>query len=588
MSFALYGNGVSRGVTIGRVLCIDDAHDDITHSQVGLPERGSESERLRSAFETVREDFQHLRLHVPSKAPNELRAILEVHMMLLDDPALVDAAIGLIEARGMNAEWALVETADLLAEQFDRMDDPYLRERKHDVLQVVARVRKALAGHRRVTAPPLDDLPPIVIARDVAPADMIEYRHMAEGQQRAAGFVTEAGGQTSHTAILARSMGVPAVVGVRGVLDRLVDGDLIVIDGEAGVIVVQPDRQVLDWYRARVLRQSDEKAALGALRSRACVTVDGRTIELHANIELPEDAIAAMNVNASGVGLFRSEFLFLDRDDLPDEEEQFDAYRRAVSAMAGRPVTIRTIDVGSDKMLRVPDRRMEGTENPALGLRAIRYSLAEPKMFRAQLRAILRAAVYGPVRILLPMISSVREVEAALEQIARARAELTQRGLPVPDDVPVGGMIEIPAAAIALRAFTQTLDFLSIGTNDLIQYTLAIDRADATVADYYDPLHPAVLALIAHTIEEGERAGLSVSVCGEMAGDPALAPLLLGMGLRNFSMHPAQIPYVKQALLAARHDDARQLAEAVLAETDSRVIRNLLAAARPAALRAAA
>ncbi|WP_051378759.1 phosphoenolpyruvate--protein phosphotransferase [Derxia gummosa] len=588
MTFALYGNGVSRGVTIGRVLCIDDAHDDITHSPVSSAERGAEAERLRSAFETVREDFQHLRLHVPSKAPNELRAILEVHMMLLDDPALIDAAVGLIETRGMNAEWALVETADLLAEQFDRMDDPYLRERKHDVLQVVARVRKALAGHRRITAPPLDDLPPIVIARDVAPADMIEYRHMAEGAQKAAGFITEAGGQTSHTAILARSMGVPAVVGVRGALDRLVDGDLIVIDGEQGVIVVQPDRQVLDWYRARVLRQSDEKAALGALRSRACVTIDGRLIELHANIELPEDAIAAINVNASGVGLFRSEFLFLDRDELPDEDEQFDAYRRAVSAMGGRPVTIRTIDIGADKMLRVPDKRMDGTENPALGLRAIRYSLAEPKMFRAQLRAILRAAVYGPVRILLPMISSVREVEAAREQIVRARAELTQRGQPVPDDVPVGGMIEIPAAAVALRAFTPVLDFLSIGTNDLIQYTLAIDRADATVADYYDPLHPAVLALIARTIEEGERAGVSVSVCGEMAGDPLLAPLLLGMGLRNFSMHPAQIPYVKQALLACRHDEARQLADAVLAENDSRVIRSLLAAARPAALRAAA
>jgi len=588
MSFALYGNGVSRGVTIGRVLCLDDDHDDITHSQVALEERGAEAERLRGAFETVREDFQHLRLHVPSKAPNELRAILEVHMMLLDDPALVDAAVGLIETRGMNAEWALVETADLLAEQFDRMDDPYLRERKHDVLQVVARVRKALAGHRRVTAPPLDDLPPIVIARDVAPADMIEYRHVAEGQARAAGFVTEAGGQTSHTAILARSMGVPAVVGVRGALDRLVDGDLIVIDGESGSVVVQPDRFVLDWYRARVLRQSDEKAALGALRSRVCTTIDGHTVGLFANIELPEDALAAVAVNASGVGLFRSEFLFLDRDDLPDEEEQFDAYRRAVATMAGRPVTIRTIDVGADKMLRNPDRRMENTENPALGLRAIRYSLAEPKMFRAQLRAILRAAVYGPVRILLPMISSVREVEGALEQLARARVELEKRGQPVPEDVQVGGMIEIPAAAIALHSFTGMLDFLSIGTNDLIQYTLAIDRADATVADYYDPLHPAVLSLIARTIEQGEAAGLDVSVCGEMAGDPLLAPLLLGMGLKSFSMHPAQIPYVKQALLATRYDDARQLATAALAETDSRVIRGLLAAARPAALRAAA
>ena len=577
MTFSLHGIGVSRGVAIGRAVCLDAWHQDVAHRSIPVLERGSEQDRFVRALNAVRSEFAHLKLHVPTGAPAELKALLDVHAMLLDDPLLTSQTLLLIAERGMNAEWALVETADELARQFDAMDDPYLRERKHDVLQVVTRVRKALSGAVAERRKVQGDVPRILVASDLSPADMLHLRHDDPEQAPIAAFCTEFGGRTSHTAILARSMDVPAVIGVDDAMARVVDDDWIIVDGNAGVIIVAPDETVLDYYRGRVQAQVGERAALATIHSRPSVTRDGRRIALLANIEMPEDAPMARAANAAGVGLFRSEFLFMNRNDLPGEDEQFEAYRTAVLAMEGAPVTIRTLDIGADKTLQTEEAREAPlTENPALGLRAIRYSLAEPQLFRTQLRAILRASAYGPVRLLIPMLSSAAEIDAALAHITAAMAELAEQGLAFNARLPIGGMIEVPAAALVVRAFTERLDFLSIGTNDLIQYTLAIDRADSTVAEMYDPLHPAVLQLIAHTIREGARAGKDVSVCGEMAGDAQLTLLLLGMGLTQFSMHPVQIPYVKSVLLDADFARAKRLADAVLAETDARVIRRLL------------
>lgn len=579
MSFVLHGIGVSRGIAIGRAVCLDAGHEDITHHTIPLFERGLEQDRFAEAVSAVRAEFDHLKRHVPAGAPPELRALLDVHAMILDDPALTSQTLSLIADRGMNAEWALADTADGLAAQFDAMDDPYLRERKHDVLQVVSRIRRSLAGgdlaaRRRARG----DGEQVLVATDLSPADMLQYRHDDPMRPPIAAFCTEFGGRTSHTAILARSMGVPAVVGIADALERIVDDDWIIVDGNAGVIVVAPDQFVLDHYRARVAAQARERAALASIAARPAITRDGRRVQLLANIEMPEDAALARAAHAEGVGLFRSEFLFMNRNELPSEEEQFNAYRAAILGMGGQPVTIRTLDVGADKTLQTEDAREDhAAENPALGLRAIRYSLSEPAMFRTQLRAMLRASAFGPLRILIPMLSSAAEIDAALAHIQQARAELAERGVAMADHIPIGGMIEVPAAALAVGAFTRRLDFLSIGTNDLIQYTLAIDRADSAVADLYEPMHPAVLMLIAQTIHAGRQAGCEVSVCGEMAGDAQLTELLLGMGLTQFSMHPVQIPYVKSAILDADADSAHALAQAVLAQSDAREIRTLLA-----------
>ncbi|MCC6658485.1 MAG: phosphoenolpyruvate--protein phosphotransferase, partial [Rhodocyclaceae bacterium] len=359
-------------------------------------------------------------------------------------------------------------------------------------------------------------------------------------------FVTDLGGATSHTAIVARSLAIPAVVGLHHARQLIREDDMLVVDGTRGVLIVDPDARVLEEYRLRKSALELERAKLKRLKKSRAATLDGEEIELAANIELPGDVAQAREAGAAGVGLFRTEFLFLNRDGMPDEEEQYAAYRSVAEAMEGGPVVIRTLDIGADKNLRGVER-LEA--NPALGQRAIRYCLAEPQLFLTQLRAILRASAHGRVRILVPMLAHAHEIEQTLALVGQAKEQLRGRGQAFDEGIEVGGMIEIPAAALALGVFLKQLDFLSIGTNDLIQYTLAIDRSDEAVAHLYDPLHPAVLRLIAHTIQAGHRAGLPVAVCGEMAGDPQLTRLLLGMGLRQFSMHPAQILEVKQEVL---------------------------------------
>ena len=571
MTFSIHGLPVARGIAIGRAVLVASSRVDVAHYFIDPSRVASEIDRVRAGRNAVVEELQRLQHSVAQMsakdAPHELSAILDVHLMLLQDEALTTGVKHWITERLYNAEWALTTQLEVIARQFDEMEDAYLRERKADLEQVVERILRYMKGVASPVAPPppsprrrtqqdllLDDtvdVPLVLVAHDLSPADMLQFK-----QSVFAGFVTDVGGKTSHTAIVARSMDIPAVVGARSASQLVRQDDWVIIDGDAGVMIVDPSPIILAEYGFKQRQGDLERERLSRLRHTPAMTLDEQRVELLANIEMPEDAAAALAAGAVGVGLFRSEFLFMGRQgDLPNEEEQYQAYLRAVEGMQGLPVTIRTVDVGADKPL---DAAVHDAAhlNPALGLRAIRWSLADPAMFRTQLRAVLRAAAHGKVKLLFPMLAHVSEITQTLAQVDLARAELDARGVAY-GPVQLGAMIEIPAAALMVRTFFKYFDFLSIGTNDLIQYTLAIDRADESVAHLYDPLHPAVLRLVADVIAEGHAQGKVVSVCGETAGDVSMTRLLLGLGLRSFSMHPAQILAVKQEVLRA---DTRKLA----------------------------
>jgi phosphotransferase system enzyme I (PtsI) len=567
MSFQLFGLPVSRGIAIGRAVLVASSRLDVAHYYVAAADVEAEIERLRSARDAVAAELAAMQRDLPIEAPAELSALLDVHLMLLHDDTLTGATKQWIRERHYNAEWALSAQLEVLARQFDEMEDEYLRERKADLEQVVERLLGVLARGEDGASPLASHVvspeqsgedPLVLVAGDISPADMLRFKGSVF-----LGFVTDVGGKTSHTAIVARSMDIPAVVGAREASRLIRQDDWVVIDGDAGVVIVDPSPAVIEEYRAVKRRRDLARAGLARLRHLPAVTLDGQRVELLANIEQPGDAAAALAAGAAGIGLFRSEFLFMNRDgELPGEDEQYEAYRIAVEAMHGRPVTIRTVDIGADKALdrmSANELRHEHALNPALGLRAIRWSLSEPAMFRQQLRAILRAAAHGKVRILIPMVAHLSEVRHTVEALARARQQLDDAGREY-GPVELGAMVEVPAATLMLPAFLRHFDFVSIGTNDLIQYTLAIDRADEAVAHLYNAWHPAVLQLIAQTIACANRLEKSVSVCGEMAGDPAFTELLLGMGLRSFSMHPSQIVTIKERILAA---DASRWAAAI-------------------------
>jgi phosphotransferase system enzyme I (PtsI) len=552
-SFTLHGIPVSRGISIGRAHLLTPAALDVKHYLVAEEQVEAEVKRLQEAITDVHRTLQELWTELPKDAPTELGAFIDVHVLILSDPMISEAPLDIIRTRHYNAEWALVTQIDELSAQFDEIEDEYLRERKQDIQQVAERVLKVLMG-TALDVPPgrtadEDEFQPqmIVVAHDISPADMLAFR-----DRSFVGFVTDVGGQNSHTAIVARSLDIPAAVGMSQASRLIEQDDWVIVDGDAGVVICNPSALVLEQYRARQATLTKARKRLLKLKKTPAITKDGTPVTLLANIELPEDCAPALEAGAVGVGLFRSEFLFMGRGAhalrVPDEDEQFEQYRRAVLAMKGRPVTIRTLDVGADKPL---DPTEHTALNPALGLRAIRYCLAEPQLFLTQLRAILRASAFGKVRILIPMLAHAFEIDQSLGMIEQAKAQLREQHVKFDEGIEVGAMIEIPAAALALPMFVKRMDFLSIGTNDLIQYTLAIDRVDYEVAHLYNPLHPAVLHLIAMTIEAGRKAGIDVAVCGEMAGDTKLTRLLLGMGLREFSMHPAQLLAVKQEILAS-------------------------------------
>ena len=575
MTFSIHGLAVARGIAIGRAVLVASSRVDVAHYFIAPEQVRAELLRLRCARDEVIEELQRLQKEMPKDAPHELAALLDVHLMLLEDEELTAGVRHWIEERFYNAEWALTSQLEIIGRQFDEMEDPYLRERKADLEQVAERVLQSLKGTGSAMAqapkpqrPQQElhledtDVPLVLVAHDLSPADMLQFK-----QSVFAGFVTDVGGKTSHTAIVARSLDIPAVVGARTASQLVKQDDWVIIDGDAGVVIVDPSPIILSEYSFKQRQGQVERERLARLRHTPAVTLDGEKIELLANIEMPEDTAAALATGVVGVGLFRSEFLFMGRQgNLPDEEEQYQAYRRAVEGMNGLPVTIRTVDVGADKPL--DEARHDAAHlNPALGLRAIRWSLADPSMFLTQLRAILRAAAHGKVNLLVPMLTHASEIRQTLQLIEQARQELDRKAM-VHGPVRLGAMIEIPAAALSLRLFLKHFDFLSIGTNDLIQYTLAIDRADESVAHLYDPLHPAVLRLVADTIAAARAQGKGVSVCGEMAGDVTMTKLLLGLGLRSFSMHPSQVLAVKQRILLSSTDKLKPWADEVLDSDD--------------------
>lgn len=570
MSIALYGIGIGGGIAIGRAHLVSHTTADVSHYFLESTDIPAELQRFDDAIRTTRKELEMLWGSIPENAPAELGAFLSLHIMLLNDAALSREPRKIIQAERCNAEWALKQQADQLIAQFEEIEEAYLRERKHDVMQVVERIFKNLAGQS--SAPPLpssliDDA--ILVAHDLSPADMVYFKDASY-----AAFVTDVGGATSHTAILARSLDLPSVIATHSARHLIHEDELMIVDGQQGVVIVNPDETVLAEYRRRQRAWRAARNKLASLKKTNAQTQDGTPIELLANIELPKDVADVVESGAMGVGLFRSEFLFLGRDTLPDEQEQYDAYRHVAEQLNGRPVTIRTMDLGADKN---PKWSIHGTgDNPALGLCGIRLCLAEPQLFRTQLRAILRASAHGQVRILFPMINGITDLKQALAQLDAAKQELREEEVSFDEKIAVGAMIEVPSAALTVNMLAKHVNFLSIGTNDLIQYTLAIDRNDDAVSHLYDPTHPAVLYLLTHTLKTAAKFGLPVSVCGEMAGDSKMTRLLLGMGLRRFSMHPANLLSVKQIVLDTHLDPTVAQTAKILRASDPEKIADLL------------
>lgn len=573
-SFSMHGVGVSSGIAIGYAHLISHALLEVVHFKIEAKGVDDEVARFERAIDLVKKDLQQLKAQLPQNAPAELSAFINTHLAMLSDKSLSEAPKAIIRNELCNAEWALKQQMDDIVAQFDAIEDAYLRERKQDVVQVVERVIKVLLGRDQLAASEKklqakQERAMILVAHDVSPADAIQFKH-----HQFAAFITDVGGVTSHTAILARSLNIPSIVALQRARDLVNDGELMIVDGAAGVVIVNPDPEVLSEYQLKQNQWQLAQQKLQRIKTTKAVTVDGVAIDLLANIEVPEDVISAKASGAVGVGLYRTEFLFMNRSEMPGEQEQFEAYRHVAEAMKGYPVTIRTLDIGADKQLN-PDEVVTAT-NPALGLRAVRYCLAEPHIFHTQFRALLRASHYGQVKILIPMLSNLAELRQARLLLERAKESLRKQNIPFDEQIQMGGMVEVPAAAINAEAFAQELDFLSIGTNDLIQYTLAIDRADDAVAHLYNPLHPAVLRLIQITIQAAEKYQKPVSVCGEMAGDIKLTRLLVGMGMRQLSMHPSHILSVKSQILQSEESVLAKQAKKILSFSDLEKIEPLI------------
>ena len=572
-SFSIHGIGVSSGIAIGQAHLVSNALLEVVHYV--LPENLVDEEiaRFADAVNTVKHDLETIRKSLSKNAPAELAAFISTHLSMLADKSLSEVPKDIIRKEQCNAEWAIKQQMDDIVEQFEAIEDEYLRERKHDVVQVVERVIKVLLGHPSQApnqAKEKQERAIILVAHDISPADAIQFK-----QHNFAAFITDVGGVTSHTAILARSLNIPSIVALQRARDLINNGEMIIVDGSLGVVIVNPSREVLAEYALRQDQWALEQQKLKRIKSTKAITMDGTVIELQANIEVPEDVAAVKASGATGIGLYRTEFLFMNKREMPDEEEQFQAYKNVAEAMKGMPVTIRTLDLGADKQMN-PDT-ISNCANPALGLRAVRLCLSEPQIFHTQLRALLRASHYGDIKILIPMLSTLGELRQTKLLLERAKLSLRKQNIPFNENILLGGMIEVPAAAINAEAFAKELDFMSIGTNDLIQYTLAIDRTDDEVAHLYNPLHPSVLKLISMTIKAGAKLGKSVAVCGEMAGDAKLTKLLIGMGLRQLSMHPSNVLSVKQQVLHSQIAKLKINARKVLSHTDLEKIEPLVA-----------
>ncbi|HEY5702330.1 MAG TPA: phosphoenolpyruvate--protein phosphotransferase [Gammaproteobacteria bacterium] len=580
MSVALYGMGVSRGIAIGNVHVIQKDQHDIREYKLKENEIDTEVKRLESAITCAREQLRSIRKHIPRATDTDIAAFIDTHLLMLEDSALTHEPARLIREFKYNAEWALKQQRDALVSVFEEMNDPYLRTRKDDVDYVVNRIQRFLTDRSPMPHEETDSRKQlsgyIVLANDLTPADTVLMQHNG-----ITGFLTEYGGPTSHTAILARSLGIPAIVGVQQALKYVNEDDYVILDGTHGVLIVDPDKRTLYQYEKLQRKEKRYYSDLKKLKGKPAITLDKTVIDLQANIELPADFDTVKEVGANGVGLYRTEFLYMNRDEPPDEEEHYDTYTKVIDVLDGLPLTIRTLDLGADK--QVDGGRQSGpiAANPALGLRAVRLCLKEPSLFRPQIRAILRASVHGPVRVMIPMLSNLHEMNQVLQIVEETKSELAEKGIPFDHEIQLGGMIEVPAAAVCADMFARHLDFLSIGTNDLIQYTMAIDRVNDEVNYLYDPLHPAVLKLIHGTIKAGEKAGIPVALCGEMAGESQYTRLLLGLGLREFSVHPSVLLEIKQIITQSHIEELSRLAKKALSAENGIEVAEILSTLQP-------
>lgn len=547
MTISLNALCASKGIAIGKIYTVDPNQIEVTEHPIAGDDIEREIQRFLAAVEGARAQLRKIRERIPESTADEIVSFIDTHLLMLQDSALTTVPAQIIRDRGCNAEWALKLQRDELVAVFEEIEDPYLRTRKDDVDHVVTRIQRLLLHHDRDLGHDVDVSLQgyVVLADDLTPADIVLLE-----QQGVAGFITEYGGATSHAAILARSLRLPAIVGMHHARAYLRDDDSIVMDGRSGVLLVDPDERILQHYQRLQKNISKHHAARRKLRGDPTRTRDGRDVVLHANIELPEDVAAVKQVSAEGVGLFRTEYLYMNRPDQPSEEEQFASYSAVVRALKGKPVTIRTLDIGGDKPGQSERIAIRG-QNPALGLRAVRMCLRDPGLFEPQLRAILRASAYGSVRMMLPMLSNLRELTRVRRILETVKASLRADKLAFDENMPIGAMIEVPAAAVCADLFAQQVDFLSIGTNDLIQYTMAADRMDDEVNYLYDPLHPAVLRLLQMTLEAGRRAGIPVAMCGDMAANARYTRLLLGLGLTEFSVPPNALLEIKQMINAS-------------------------------------
>lgn len=571
MALLLSGQAASKGIGIGRARVLESGGVETPEYTLEPDQIGAEIERFRVAVAQAREGLRVVAARLEQNVSSEVREFVETHLLMLEDDALVEAPVEFIRGRACNAEWALKQARDQLTAAFEQMQDDYFRSRRDDVDQVAKRIAAALANREsRSLVDDQDSLSDtVIVADDLEPAELTGL-----ADRGLAAFMIESGGPQSHSSILARSMGVPCIVGVRGARQMVHEGQLLIVDGERGFALIDPDGERLSRYRDRQAEQRRRQSALQRLAKVATRTADEAPIALWANAEQAKDIDMALRHGAAGVGLFRTEFLYLHRQGAPDEDEQYEACAATVRLMAGRPVTFRTLDIGADKQLNLGQDPHE--PNPALGLRGIRLSLKFPAIFRTQLRAVLRAAALGPVNLLLPMINGCDDVLQTRRLLDEVALELRDSGIEHSPRVPVGGMIEVPAAALAAPQLLEILDFVSIGTNDLIQYTLATDRANQAVARWYEPLHPAVLRLISAVIDTAQAFGKPVALCGEMAGDVRYTALLLALGLKDFSLHPRGILELKEALSRLHRKPLMAKKRDILSATSAEAVADVL------------
>ncbi|MFW2439702.1 MAG: phosphoenolpyruvate--protein phosphotransferase [Arenicellales bacterium] len=556
---SMHGSGIGRLIAIGTAYVVSQESSDIPEYLIAKKHIGDEVHRLRAAIAATRIQMIQIRKQFTADSPPEATGFIEAHLMMLDDPMLAQQSEELVTSLQINAEQAIARQSQSLIDVFEAMEDEYLRTKGDDIRQVVDRIQKNLMGIDAISSTDISDefSDPIIVSRDLAPADTLAMK-----SSNIRGILTSLGSPISHSSILARSLGIPAVVGLHAATRYIRHGDKVIVDGRHGDVIISPDKSTLTAYRKLKKLTLQHTRKLDTLIKSPSVTQDGERISLLANIDLPQDTRHALNVKAAGIGLFRTEFLYLNQEEIPTESDHFNAYMRVVRRFNKQPITIRTMDMGADKQL---DIKSETVLNPSLGLRGIRMSLGSPSLFIPQLRAILRASAHGRVRMMIPMMSSLHELFQVLALIKETRKALREENIPFNPKMQIGGMIEVPAAAIAADLFAQHLDFFSIGTNDLIQYALAIDRVDDEVSYLYNPLHPSVLRLIGMTVRAANKANIPVTLCGEMAGDPKMIEVLLGLGLRQLSMDPANLLEVKAIIRQLDVNEAKKMSRKLLA-----------------------